>query len=216
MNPDPTGLSPIQIRERLQAAQGEIGLRGSGHLSRVRGDHDLNPDLLPKGPLKLASVLVPLVLRPGEITVLLTKRTAHLQAHAGQISFPGGGIEECDVDAVACALRETEEEIGLPREHVEVVGRLDTYVVRTGFQVTPVVGLVTPPFAMKVDDFEVAEVFEVPLSFILDRGNHERKMREDAGGLKREFWVMPYQDYYIWGATAGMLVNLCEVLRDAG
>lgn len=215
MTPDPT-LSPAQIRERLKVAQGEIGMRGSGHLSRVRGDHDLNPDIMPKGPLKLASVLVPLVLRDDEITVLLTKRTAHLQAHAGQISFPGGGIEECDIDAVACALRETEEEIGLTRERVEVVGRLDTYVVRTGFQVTPVVGLVTPPFEMKVDDFEVAEVFEVPLSFILDQRNHERKMREDFGGLRREFWVVPYRDYYIWGATAGMLVNLYEVLRDGG
>lgn len=214
--PDPTGLSLEQIRERLSAAQGELGWRGSGHLTRVRGDHDLNPDIMPKEPLKLASVLVPLVVRPDGITVLLTKRTAHLQAHAGQISFPGGGIEECDIDAVACALRETEEEIGLTRQRIEVVGRLDTYVVRTGFRVTPVVGLVTPPFELQRDEFEVAEVFEVPLSFILDPRNHERRVREDFGGLKREFWVMPYRDYYIWGATAGMLVNLCEVLRDAG
>ncbi|MBM3536431.1 MAG: CoA pyrophosphatase [Alphaproteobacteria bacterium] len=215
MNPDPVTLSPARIRERLRMAQGELGWRGSGHLTRVRGDHDLNPDIMPKGPLKLASVLVPLVVRPDNVTVLLTKRTAHLQAHAGQISFPGGGIEEGDSDAVACALRETEEEIGLTRERVEVVGRLDTYVVRTGFQVTPVVGLVTPPFELQRDEFEVAEVFEVPLSFVLDRRNHERRMREDFGGLKREFWVMPYHEYYIWGATAGMLVNLCEVLHDA-
>ncbi len=214
MNPDPALLSPAQIRERLGRSQSELGWRGSGHLKRVRGDHDLNPDIMPKGPLKLASVLVPLVMRSDELTVLLTKRTAHLQAHAGQISFPGGGIEECDSDAIACALRETEEEIGLSRASVEIVGRLDTYVVRTGFQVTPVVGLVTPPFEMKVDDFEVAEVFEVPLSFILDRRNHERRVREDFGGLKREFWVMPYRDYYIWGATAGMLVNLYEVLSE--
>lgn len=207
-------LSPDQIRERLRLAQAEIGRRGSGQLSRVRGDHDLNPDIMPKSPLKPASVLVPLVLRPDGPSVLLTRRTAHLAAHAGQISFPGGGLEECDVDAVACALRETEEEIGLERERVEIVGRLDTYVVRTGFEVTPVVGLVTPPFELKRDDFEVAEVFEVPLSFILDSSNHERRLREDFGGLKREFWVMPYNDYYIWGATAGMLVNLYEVLRD--
>jgi len=214
VKPDSTKLLPAQIRERLGVAQEEVGWRGSGHLTRVRGDHDLNPDIMPKGPLKLASVLVPLVVRPDGISVLLTKRTAHLQAHAGQISFPGGGIEECDIDAVACALRETEEEIGLHREKVEIVGRLDTYVVRTGFQVTPVVGLVTPPFELQRDEFEVAEVFEVPLPFILDPRNHERRVREDFGGLKREFWVMPYRDYYIWGATAGMLVNLYEVLRD--
>jgi 8-oxo-dGTP pyrophosphatase MutT (NUDIX family) len=214
MKASPALLSPERIRERLRLAQDEVGWRGSGHLSRVRGDHDLNPDIMPKSPLKPASVLVPLVLRPDGPTVLLTRRTAHLAAHAGQISFPGGGLEECDVDAVACALRETEEEIGLARQQVEIIGRLDTYVVRTGFQVTPVVGLVTPPFELKRDDFEVAEVFEVPLAFILDSGNHERRMREDFGGLKREFWVMPYEDYYIWGATAGMLVNLYEVLRD--
>jgi 8-oxo-dGTP pyrophosphatase MutT (NUDIX family) len=203
-----------QIRGRIEAAQSDVGWRGSGRLSRVRGDHDLNPDIAPKAPLKPAAVLVPLVLRPTGTMVLLTKRTPHLAAHAGQISFPGGGIEDCDVDPVACALRETEEEIGLLRERVEVIGRLDTYVVRTGFEVTPVVGLITPPFELKRDEFEVAEVFEVPLSFILDSRNHERRMRDDFGGLKREFWVMPYGDYYIWGATAGMLVNLYEVLQD--
>lgn len=215
MKAHPAILSPEQIRDRLRLAQDAVGWRGSGHLTRVRGDHDLNPEIMPKSPLKPASVLVPLVTRPEGVSVLLTRRTAHLAAHAGQISFPGGGIEECDADAIACALRETEEEIGLVRDHVEIVGRLDTYVVRTGFQVTPVVGLVTPPFALKPDEFEVAEVFEVPLGFILDPANHERRMREDFGGLKREFWVMPYQDYYIWGATAGMLVNLYEVLSGA-
>lgn len=202
------------IRGRIEAAQADVGWRGSGRMGRVRGDHDLNPDIAPKAPLKPAAVLVPLVMRPTGTTVLLTKRTAHLTAHAGQISFPGGMIEESDADPVACALRETEEEIGLPRERIEIVGRLDTYVVRTGFEVTPVVGLVTPPFDLKRDDFEVAEVFEVPLSFILDSTNHERRTREDFGGLQREFWVMPYGEYYIWGATAGMLVNLYEVLQD--
>ncbi len=214
MNGSSGVLSPDQIRQRLRAAQGEIGWRGSGNLTRVRGDHDLNPGIAPKAPLKPAAVLVPLVLRPDGMTVLLTKRTPHLAAHAGQISFPGGGLEECDTDAVACALRETEEEIGLGRDRVEIVGRIDTYVVRTGFEVTPVVGLVMPPFELKRDDFEVAEVFEVPLSFIRDPANHERRLREDFGGLKREFWAMSHGEYFIWGATAGMLVNLYEVLRD--
>ena len=118
----------------------------------------------------------------------------------------------CHADAIAGALRETEEEIGLARAHVEIVGRLDTYVVRTGFEVTPVVGLVTPPFQLTRDEFEVAEVFEVPLSFILDPANHQRQSRVDFGGAKREFWVFPYGDYNIWGATAGMLKNLHFVL----
>jgi 8-oxo-dGTP pyrophosphatase MutT (NUDIX family) len=110
-------------------------------------------------------------------------------------------------------LRETEEEIGLARAHVELVGRLDTYVVRTGFEVTPLVGLIAPPFTLTRDEFEVAEVFEVPLSFILDPKNHQRQSRVDFGGIKREFWAIPYGEYHIWGATAGMLVNLYEVLR---
>lgn len=205
--PDPEG-----IRRRLRAAESRLGRRGSA--GKLRGDHDLNPDLTPKPPLKPAAVLVPLVQRAEGTTVLLTRRTAHLSAHAGQISFPGGGFEECDADAAACALRETAEEIGLPPERVDVVGRLDTYVVRTGFEVTPVVGLVTPPFELAPDDFEVAEVFEVPLAFILDPRNHERRKREDFNGVQREFWAMPYGEYFIWGATAGMLVNLYEVLRD--
>lgn len=203
---------PEEIRRRLRAAEAALGRRsGAG---KLRGDHNLNPDLVPKQPLKPAAVLVPLVQRPEGTTVLLTRRTAHLAAHAGQISFPGGGLEECDIDAAACALRETTEEIGLPSDRVEIVGRLDTYVVRTGFEVTPVVGLVMPPFELAPDDFEVAEVFEVPLAFILDAKNHERRMREDFGGVRREFWAMPYGEYFIWGATAGMLVNLYEVLRD--
>lgn len=210
-------LDIAEIRRRLQPTHGRFGRRGSGaqvlEAPGVRGDHNLNPDLRPKPPLTPAAVLVPLVLRPEGVTVLLTKRTAHLAAHAGQISFPGGRLEPSDVDAAAAALRETEEETGLSRDVIEIIGRLDTYVVRTGFEVTPVVGLVTPPFTVTPDEFEVAEVFEVPLSFILDPANHQRQSRVDFGGVKREFWVFPYRDYFIWGATAGMLINLYEVLR---
>ena len=179
----------------------------------VRGDHDLNPELRPKPPLTPAAVLVPLVIRPDGVTVLLTKRTAHLAAHAGQISFPGGRVEDTDGDATAAALRETEEEIGLTHDRIELIGRLDTYIVRTGFEITPLVGFVTPPFTIVRDEFEVAEVFEVPLAFILDPKNHQRQSRVDFGGAKREFWAMPHGDYFIWGATAGMLVNLYEILR---
>lgn len=177
-----------------------------------RGDHDLNPDLLPDRPLTPAAVLVPLVERMQGLTVLLTRRTAHLQDHAGQISFPGGRAEPGDRDALATALREAEEEVGLPRTFVTPVGRLDTYITRTGFEVTPIVGLVASPPALAPDPFEVAEVFEVPLSFIIDPASRQRHSRLYAGQT-RYFYVFPWRGYYIWGATAGMLVNLADLLR---
>ncbi|MEN8196308.1 MAG: CoA pyrophosphatase [Pseudomonadota bacterium] len=177
-----------------------------------RGDYDLNPGMGPEGPLTPAAVLVPLVLRPGGLTVLLTQRTDHLHDHAGQISFPGGRIEEGDATPEAAALRETAEEVGLDPSRVELIGRLDTYVVRTGFEVTPAVGFVHPPFDVNPDPFEVAEVFEVPLAFILDRGNHERHSREYKGA-QRFFYVMQYEDRYIWGATAAMLINLVDIVE---
>ena len=178
----------------------------------TRGDHDLNPGMTPPSiELRPAAVLVPLVDRPEGMSVLLTQRTAHLTAHAGQIAFPGGRLEPDDRDATAAALRETEEEIGLPRGHVTLIGRLDTYVTGTGFEITPVVGIVSAPFSLTVDPFEVADVFEVPLPFVLDPGNHRRTERvfEER---RRVFFVLPYENRNIWGATAGMLVNLAEVL----
>ncbi len=175
------------------------------------GDHDLNPGIRPRGPLTPAAVLVPLVLRPEGPTVLLTQRTDHLNDHAGQISFPGGRIEPQDDTPEAAALRETEEEVGLPRARIQLIGRLDTYIVRTGFIVTPAVGFVHPPFEFDPDPFEVAEVFEVPLTFFLDRSNHQRQSREFRG-VQRSFYVLEYEDRYIWGATAAMLVNLVDIL----
>jgi 8-oxo-dGTP pyrophosphatase MutT (NUDIX family) len=198
------------IVQRLQRAADDIGIRRAG--LRVRGDHDLNPDLGYKAQLTPAAVLVPIVERDVP-TVLFTRRTAHLHDHAGQISFPGGRVEPCDTNPIDCALREAEEEVGLPPSRVEIIGRLDTYQTRTGFEIVPVVGVVRPPFALNPDTFEVAEVFEVPLSFIVDAANHRRHARIDPGGIERQFWALPYNDYYIWGATAGMLVNLSEVLR---
>jgi 8-oxo-dGTP pyrophosphatase MutT (NUDIX family) len=184
----------------------------------LRGDHALNPALNalmspPSTALRPAAVLVPLVDHPGGMAVLLTLRTAHLSAHAGQISFPGGRIEADDPDAVAAALRETEEEVGLMRDRVTVVGRLDTYVTGTGFEITPIVGIVAPPFALAIDPYEVAEAFEVPLAFVLDRRNHQRIERA-VGARSRSFFVLPFEGRNIWGATAGILVNLAEVLAD--
>jgi len=186
---------------------------------RERGDGDLNPDfrrreLLAQGKrLRPAAVLVPLVDRPGGMTVLLTQRTESLADHAGQICFPGGRIDPTDADATSAALREAEEEVGLTRAAVEVVGLLDTYVVRTGFEVTPVVGVLDPPARYLPDPTEVAAVFEVPLRFILDPNNVELRQREFNGAM-RQFYVWPYLSYYIWGATAAMLVNLSEALRQ--
>ena len=178
----------------------------------TRGDHDLNPGMTPPSTaLRPAAVLVPLIDRPGGMSVLLTQRTPHLSAHAGQISFPGGRIEKSDADAAEAALRETEEEVGLTRDHVTIVGRLDTYVTGTGFEITPVVGIVKVPYPLAIDPFEVAEAFEVPLSFVVDPRNHRRMTRELDQRL-RVFFVLPFENRNIWGATAGMLVNLAEVL----
>ncbi|MBY0242090.1 MAG: CoA pyrophosphatase [Burkholderiaceae bacterium] len=159
-----------------------------------------------------AAVLVPLVVRGDGLTVLLTQRTAHLTDHAGQISFPGGRAEAVDDGPVATALRETEEEIGLARVHVDVLGALPVYYTGTGYAVTPVVALVHPPFELTADPHEVAEIFEVPLPFLMDGLNHQRILAELAD-IRRRFYAMPYQDYYIWGATAGMLRNLFHFLR---
>jgi 8-oxo-dGTP pyrophosphatase MutT (NUDIX family) len=204
------------------ARLGRPGRRGFGGAANAaeaaalrqatRGDHDLNPGMTPPSTeLRPAAVLVPLVDHPAGMSVLLTQRTAHLSAHAGQIAFPGGRVEPEDRDAAAAALRETEEEIGLTREQVTLVGRLDTYVTGTGFEITPVVGIVSTPLSLTVDPFEVADVFEVPLPFVLDRNNHRRTERVFEQ-RRRVFFVLPFENRNIWGATAGILVNLAEVL----
>lgn len=185
----------------------------------LRGDHDLNPELNPQvydpgRPLRDAAVLVPIIDRPQELTVLLTRRSNELPDHPGQISFPGGGVDPGDADAEAAALREAQEEVGLAPRHVTLLGRLDTYLVRTGFSVVPVVGLLHPPFDLRAEAGEVDEIFEVPLAYFLDpasRQLHSRVFR----GAERFFYAYPYGDYYIWGATAGMLSNLSDVLRAA-
>lgn len=164
-----------------------------------------------------ASVLVPLVQRDQGLTVLLTQRTSHLRDHAGQISFPGGRAEVSDVDAIDTALRETEEEVGLARRHVEVIGALPLYRTVTNYDVTPIVALVRPPFDLAIDAHEVAEAFEVPLEFLMTPAHHHRHVFEFEGG-RREFLSMPWPrpdgqgDYFIWGATAAMLRNFYRLL----
>jgi 8-oxo-dGTP pyrophosphatase MutT (NUDIX family) len=166
-----------------------------------------------------ASVLIALVPR-DEITVLLTQRTDHLTDHPGQISFPGGRAETEDADAAATALREAHEEIGLEPSFVDVLGTMPTYTTGTGFIVTPVVSFVRAGFALQADPFEVAEVFEVPLSFLMNPANHRRHLIE-VGGVQREFLSIPWdgldergqpRHYFIWGATAAMLRNLYRFL----
>lgn len=155
-----------------------------------------------------AAVLFPIVQHATGLTVLLTQRTAHLKDHAGQISFPGGRVEPEDLSPLHTALRETEEEIGLARRHVEALGYLPEYRTGTGFAVTPVLALVQPPFELQLDPFEVAEAFEVPLAFLLDPANHQQHSLHYRGAL-RSYYAMPWGEYFIWGATAGMIRSLC-------
>ncbi|WP_292040336.1 CoA pyrophosphatase [Massilia sp. UBA6681] len=164
--------------------------------------------------LRRAAVLVPLVERPEGLTVLLTRRTDHLSSHAGQISFPGGRAEELDSSPIETALREAEEEIGLHRRHVEIIGVLPEHVTISAYRVTPVVAMVQPPFALRADPGEVAEIFEVPLAFLMSGAHHQRRsVALPDGSGKRRFYAMPYKDYFIWGATAAMLRNLYHFLR---
>lgn len=169
-----------------------------------------------EAPIRPAAVLLPLIARGDALHVVLTERTAHLHDHAGQISFPGGRVDEADRDPVHTALREAEEEIGLPAAAVEVIGELPQYVTATAYAVTPVVGLIEGPFTPALDRFEVAEVFEVPLAFLMDPANHHRHRIEFDGATRTFYampWVAPARRYFIWGATAAMLRNFYHLLR---
>ena len=159
-----------------------------------------------------AAVLVPLIDHGASQSVLLTRRTDHLRHHPGQISFPGGRLEKMDSSAIDAALRETEEEIGLDRRHVELLGALPDYLTGTGFRITPLVGIVRPPFKLTLDAFEVAEAFEVPLAHFFDPANHQRHSMEYQGRMVH-FHAMPYDRHNIWGATAGIIMSLYRLMH---
>jgi 8-oxo-dGTP pyrophosphatase MutT (NUDIX family) len=183
-------------------------------LEPPRSDYDLNPAAQPVGaavPPRPAAVLVPIVARPEGLSVILIQRPETMAAHAGQVSFPGGQMEAADSSPIETALREAEEEIGLARTHIEVLGFVDCYQVGSGFRIVPVVGLVAPPFTLDLHAREVADAFEVPLAFLMDSGNHHKHSRE-ARGTTQWFYSMPYGDRFIWGATANMIRNLFERL----
>ena len=179
-------------------------------------DDDLNPSarMIPEDEApKPAAVLVPLVPRADGLHLLLTERQPHLRRHAGQIAFPGGRIDDGDVDAVAAALRETEEETGIAPAFVEPVGFLDTYLTSTNYRVVPVVAVIRPGFTLKPQEAEVKDIFEVPLAFLMDPAHHARHSR-DWQGHTRYYYAMPWQGRYIWGATAGMIRNLYRLMYE--
>ena len=206
------GVTPESLRLRFREPRDwQHEMLGDGQFTPPDGADGLIEGLIAGETYKPAAVLIPLVQRTS-LTLLLTQRPLHMKHHPGQISFPGGRVEASDVDATATALRETQEEIGLAREHIEVIGTLPAYHTVTNYAVTPVVALVLPPFELTLDSNEVADAFEVPLDFVLDPANHEKRSRAWFG-RERNFYAMPYEDKFIWGATAAMLRNLYHFLR---
>jgi 8-oxo-dGTP pyrophosphatase MutT (NUDIX family) len=192
-------------------ARATLRLHGpSAHPEGIAGDHIMNPDL-PHGDIAYrdAAVLIPVVAREPAASVILTQRTGHLSSHAGQIAFPGGKIEPGDADAVAAAIRETGEEIGLDCNAITVVGQLDPYLSRTGYRIVPVLARVEPAYRLVLNANEVAEAFEVPLPFLMTPANHQRTARTFEG-RERYFYEMPFGERYIWGVTAGIIRRLYE------
>lgn len=199
--------SAADFRARLAVERGPFGTADYADLK-------LNPDLIDiitANALREAAVLVPVVDHPGEATVLLTKRTEKLRSHSGQVAFPGGRIDPTDASPEDAALREAEEEIGLPRSRVEIIGRMPDYAAGTGFRIAPVFGIVKPGFRLQLNEDEVDAAFEVPLSFLMDPANHRQDSRV-WDKKERFFYRMPYGEWMIWGVTAGIIRTIYERL----
>lgn len=218
---DPHSVPVVGIDDHLPKVHPQ-SLQPMAMALRFASAHAWTPELLaePRFSERVpvhASVLIPMVMRDQGLTVLLTERTQHLSSHSGQVAFPGGKADLEDASATVTALREAEEEIGLDRRFVDVLGDLPIYTTGSAFIVTPVVALVRPGFAISPNPHEVADIFEVPLNFLMDPANHRRHAIEWAG-QRREWLSIPYQDgtteRYIWGATAGMLRNFYRFLLD--
>lgn len=208
--------SPIIGLARLSPPTREAIVERLARPAPPPGPEELHRVTLAEGArVTEAAVLVPLVRRREGLTLLLTQRTAHLADHAGQISFPGGRVETADASREDTALRETEEEIGLARAHVEVLGRLPEYDVPSGFRITPVVGWVEPPFELALDAFEVASAFEAPFEHFIDPARYQRRAY-DFRGRHRHYMAIPWEGRYIWGATAGMLYSFARMLCPEG
>ncbi|HXK53261.1 MAG TPA: CoA pyrophosphatase [Hyphomicrobiales bacterium] len=216
-NPVFTGAEFV-MRARARLSPLPFEAPPSQGVAGLRGDHIMNPMSTPSprrlAQLRSAAVLVPVMVREGEATLLLTQRTEELPAHAGQVAFPGGKVEEEDETPLHAALREAQEEIGLPPDHAEPLGYLRPYHTTSGFKVIPVVAAVTPGFDIVPDESEVAAVFEVPLSFLMNPANHQRHSRIWRG-MRRFFFAMPYENRYIWGITAGIIRELYDEVYRA-
>ncbi|TFF20479.1 CoA pyrophosphatase [Jiella endophytica] len=205
-------LTAADLRARF-AALGDESERFAGAAAAEYGDHRLNPDLvaaMSRAESRRAAVLVPVVDRgEDEATVILTTRTRSLRQHSGQIALPGGAIDDTDASPEAAAMREAMEEVALDPRFVEPIGRLPRYLARTGFHITPVVGVVAPGFVLEPNPGEVEDVFEVPLGFLMDAANHRQESRV-LDGLTRHYFTMPFGERFIWGVTAGIIRTLYE------
>lgn len=210
-------LAPDSLRRlaRQRLAQRAPAASTSSPEIATKGDHELNPEMTswlePGVVYRDAAVLVPLVDRPSGLHALFIQRTDGPDVHAGQVAFPGGKIERHDPGPIEAALREAEEETGVSQDFVEVLGFLDFYRTGTRFRIAPVVAIVSEGFTLVPDPVEVAEIFEVPLAFLMDPANHKTDSRVWQG-KERFFYAMPYGERYIWGATAGILRNMFERL----
>ena len=210
MSATPTGNDAFAPQAFFATATRRLHARPPDAAGPAGGDHVMNPELAADGATyRDAAVLIPVVAREAAATVILTERTTHLSAHAGQIAFPGGKIDAGDEGPAAAALRESEEEIGLDRGMATIVGYLDPYLSRTGYRIVPVLARIAPDYRLAVNRDEVADVFEVPLAFLLDPANHRRASRTFMG-RERYFYEIAFQQRYIWGVTAGIIRALYE------